>query len=207
LLHPDRGGSTEAFQALQAAYQDVLERRGLEGGGGMTSQAKTGKQEKASEDAKSEAGVGKDDSAVFSGQEFGAKEGNLSASSRVEPDKEEPMNQVPQNQEPPKEEVIIPDHRLQYQKDANGRYTSVELKCTLPGVSDMSMIALDVADRHVRLNTCKPAPRYCVNAGPFPVLIDAGAARAKYSKKREELLLQLRRLPALMWLLSQDLAV
>jgi len=87
----------------------------------------------------------------------------------------------------PEEEVIIPDHRLQYQKDADGRFVSVELKCTLPGVSDMSMIALDVADRHVRLTTCKPAPRYCVNAGPFPVLIDAGAARAKYSKKRQEL--------------------
>mmetsp|Transcript_80397 Transcript_80397/g.172085 ORF Transcript_80397/g.172085 Transcript_80397/m.172085 type:complete len:383 (-) Transcript_80397:86-1234(-) len=98
-----------------------------------------------------------------------------------------PKEAVRKSEEPPKEEVIIPDHRLQYQKDADGRFVSVELKCTLPGVSDMSMIALDVADRHVRLTTCKPAPRYCVNAGPFPVLIDAGAARAKYSKKREEL--------------------
>lgn len=98
-----------------------------------------------------------------------------------------PEKAVRKSAEPPPEEVIIPDHRLQYQKDADGRFISVELKCTLPGVSDMSMIALDVADRHVRLTTCKPAPRYCVNAGPFPVLLEPGAARAKYSKKREEL--------------------
>jgi len=32
-----------------------------------------------------------------------------------------------------------------------------------------------------------PHPRYAVNAGPFPVLIEPGMARAKYSKKREEL--------------------
>jgi len=88
---------------------------------------------------------------------------------------------------PAEPEVTIPMYRLQYAKDESGRYTSVELKCNLPGVADMSAINLDVSDKHLRLSTCAPAPRYAVNAGPFPVLIDADAARAKYSKKREEL--------------------
>jgi len=91
---------------------------------------------------------------------------------------------------PPKEpEVTIPMYRLQYQKDEAGKYTVVELKCTLPGVADMSAIDLDLSERHLRLFThaTDTAPRYAVNAGPFPVLIDPSRARAKYSKKREEL--------------------
>jgi len=84
-------------------------------------------------------------------------------------------------------EVKIPPYRLQYQKDANGRFTVVELRCTLPGVADMSAITLDVSEKHLRLTTELPAPRYAVNAGPFPVLIDPAAARAKYSRKKEEL--------------------
>lgn len=90
--------------------------------------------------------------------------------------------------EKPKEpEVIIPMYRLQYSKDESGSYTSVELKCTLPGVADMSVIDLDVSEKHLRLSTRAPAPKYAVNAGPFPVHIDPNGARAKYSKKREEL--------------------
>jgi len=85
------------------------------------------------------------------------------------------------------DEPKIADHRLQYQKDDAGQYISVELKCTLPGVADMSSIMLDVSEKHIRLNTCAPGPRYVVNAGPFPVLIEPGAARAKFSKKRQEL--------------------
>jgi len=89
---------------------------------------------------------------------------------------------------PPLEpEVMIPMYRLQYQKDEAGKYTVVELKCTLPGVADMSVINLDVSEKHLRLSTVSPAPRYAVNAGPFPVHIDPSGARAKYSKKREEL--------------------
>lgn len=88
---------------------------------------------------------------------------------------------------PAEPEVQIPMHRLQYQKDPNGRYTTVELRCNLPGVADMSGINLDVSEKHIRLSTDHPLPRYAVNAGPFPVLIDPSAARAKYSKKREEL--------------------
>jgi len=84
-------------------------------------------------------------------------------------------------------EVIVPMYRLQYQKDDVGKYTNVELKCSLPGVLDMSSINLDVSEKHLRLSTIAPAPRYAVNAGPFPVLIEPSAARAKYSKKREEL--------------------
>mmetsp|Transcript_10483 Transcript_10483/g.32536 ORF Transcript_10483/g.32536 Transcript_10483/m.32536 type:complete len:359 (+) Transcript_10483:91-1167(+) len=87
----------------------------------------------------------------------------------------------------PEEDAKIPDHRLQYQKDAEDRYVGVELRCTLPGVADMSAIALDISEKHVRLSTCAPGPRYVVNAGPFPVLIEPTAARAKYSKRREEL--------------------
>jgi hypothetical protein len=87
----------------------------------------------------------------------------------------------------PKEpEVTVPMYRLQYEKDEAGKYLSVELKCTLPGIADMSAINLDVSERHLRLSTAA-APRYAVNAGPFPVLIDPSRARAKYSKKREEL--------------------
>lgn len=88
----------------------------------------------------------------------------------------------------PKEpEVQVPMYRLQYQKDESGKYTAVELKCSLPGVADMTAINLDVAERHLRIHTVAPAPKFAVNAGPFPVLIDPSGARAKYSKKREEL--------------------
>jgi hypothetical protein len=101
------------------------------------------------------------------------------------PETKKPVQNKPP---PPKEpEVIVPMYRLQYEKDESGRYQAVQLKCNLPGVADMSMINLDVSEKHVRLTTAPPAPRYAVNAGPFPVLIDAGSARAKYSKKREEL--------------------
>lgn len=102
-----------------------------------------------------------------------------------DPEPEKPVRRVP---EPPKEpEVTIPMYRLQYEKDAAGKYIAVELKCNLPGVADMSSINLDISERHLRLSTFAPAPRYAVNAGPFPVLIDASGARAKYSKKRQEL--------------------
>jgi len=98
---------------------------------------------------------------------------------------EKPVKKAPA---PPKEpEVIIPMYRLQYEKDEAGRYKTVELKCNLPGVADMSVINLDVSEKHLRLTTVLPAPKYAVNAGPFPVLIDPTGARAKYSKKREEL--------------------
>jgi len=108
------------------------------------------------------------------------------------PAEEEPVAEVaaPARKalEAPKEpEVVIPSYRLQYQKDELGKYTMVELKCSLPGVTDMSMVNLDVSEKHLRLSTIAPAPRYAVNAGPFPVLIDPNGARAKFSKKREEL--------------------
>jgi len=112
-----------------------------------------------------------------------------------EPEKSEPAEPPPaekpkekkEKKKPEEPEVIIPMYRLQYEKDDAGRYTSVELKCSLPGIADMSAINLDISDKHLRLSTCAPAPRYAVNAGPFPVLIDPNSARAKYSKKREEL--------------------
>lgn len=88
---------------------------------------------------------------------------------------------------PPKPEVQIPEHRLQYQKDENGKFLAVELRCTLPGVEEMGAIDLDVSEQHLRLSTRSPAPLYAVNAGPFPVPINPGAARAKFSKKRQEL--------------------
>mmetsp|Transcript_64400 Transcript_64400/g.151298 ORF Transcript_64400/g.151298 Transcript_64400/m.151298 type:complete len:353 (+) Transcript_64400:58-1116(+) len=83
--------------------------------------------------------------------------------------------------------VFLPNHRLQYQKDDEGRYTAMELICELPGVSDMSCIVLDIAEKHLRLNTIDPAPKYAVNAGPFPVLIEPAGAKAKFSRKRREL--------------------
>lgn len=104
-----------------------------------------------------------------------------------EPAHEEAKRPEPKPEVPKEPEVIIPVYRLQYQKDEQGKYTYVELKCSLPGVADMSMINLDVSEKHLRLSTNAPAPRYAVNAGPFPVLIDPSGARAKYSKKREEL--------------------
>jgi len=94
---------------------------------------------------------------------------------------------VKEPEAPAEPEVTIPMYRLQYQKDEKGKYTVVELKCSLPGVADMSCVNLDVSEKHLRLSTMDPAPRYAVNAGPFPVLIDPSGARAKYSKKREEL--------------------
>jgi hypothetical protein len=95
--------------------------------------------------------------------------------------------EVPQPATPKEPEILVPMYRLQYTKDDEGHVKVVELKCTLPGVADMSIINLDVSEKHIRLNTVAPAPRYAVNAGPFPVRIDPSGARAKYSKKREEL--------------------
>lgn len=96
---------------------------------------------------------------------------------------------------PPEPEVQIPEHRLQYQKDADGRFTAVELRCALPGVLDMGAVDLDVSDKHLRLNTRAPGPIFAVNAGPFPVRIDPSAAKAKFSKKRAELHITVPALP------------
>jgi len=105
-----------------------------------------------------------------------------------EPEPEEKKKPVRRPRSPPREpEPTIPMYRLQYTKDEAGKYNSVELKCNLPGVTDISSVNLDISDRHLRLTTMAPAPRYAVNAGPFPVLIDPSMAKAKYSKKREEL--------------------
>jgi hypothetical protein len=82
-------------------------------------------------------------------------------------------------------EASIAQHRVQYQKDDAGRITSVELRAELPGVEGMAGIELDVSERHLRLST--KAPAFVVNVGPFPVLVDATASRAKFSKKRQEL--------------------
>jgi hypothetical protein len=111
------------------------------------------------------------------------KAGDAPESGRLEAEKTAAA--VPKK--PVEEPVKIPDHRLQYQKDAEGRYSSVELRCDLPGVADMSSIMLDISEKYLRLTTSAPGPKYAVNAGPFPVLIDASAARAKFSKKRSEL--------------------
>eukprot|EP00929_Paragymnodinium_shiwhaense_P110010 TRINITY_DN76696_c0_g1_i1.p1 TRINITY_DN76696_c0_g1~~TRINITY_DN76696_c0_g1_i1.p1 ORF type:complete len:378 (+),score=132.97 TRINITY_DN76696_c0_g1_i1:68-1201(+) len=89
--------------------------------------------------------------------------------------------------EPPKPTVKVADYRLQYQRDDDGKYTGVELKCSLPGVDDMSLVVLDISEEHLRLSTVAPAPAYVVNAGPFPVCIDPNQAKAKFSKKRAEL--------------------
>jgi hypothetical protein len=99
----------------------------------------------------------------------------------AEPDPE-PAKGRKETAEPP---CLIPDHRLQYHKDESGNFSLVELKCSLPGIKDISAIALDISEKYLRLNTV--APKFAVNAGPFPVLIEPSAARAKFSKKKEEL--------------------
>jgi len=95
--------------------------------------------------------------------------------------------------EPAKPEPKIPVHRVQYAKDDSGRLQSVELKCELPGVEAMDAIALDISDRHLRLRTEEPA--FVVNVGPFPCLVDPSTARAKFSKKRQELSLTVQAKP------------
>eukprot|EP00928_Gymnodinium_smaydae_P071044 TRINITY_DN54728_c0_g1_i1.p1 TRINITY_DN54728_c0_g1~~TRINITY_DN54728_c0_g1_i1.p1 ORF type:complete len:382 (-),score=115.95 TRINITY_DN54728_c0_g1_i1:183-1328(-) len=107
-----------------------------------------------------------------------------SAPAIEEPPKPKTVKKPP---EPPARVVTIPVYRLQYQKDEAGRYSAVELRCTLPGITAMSDVLLDVSEDHMRLTTAENAPGYAVNAGPFPVPIDPGAARAKYSKRKEEL--------------------
>lgn len=84
-------------------------------------------------------------------------------------------------------EVKVPMYRLQYKKDVHGCYESIELRCNLPGVAKLSDITLDVSERNIRLATHPSGPKYAVNSGPFPVLIDPNNATAKYSRKREEL--------------------
>jgi len=100
---------------------------------------------------------------------------------------EKKVGSVPKKLVPDAPQVILPTHRLQYQKDPEGRYQGMELVCELPGVSDMGCIVLDIAEKHLRLNTVDPAPKYAINAGPFPVLIEPSGAKAKFSKKRHEL--------------------
>lgn len=85
----------------------------------------------------------------------------------------------------PTPEAAIAEHRVGYQKDDAGKIISVELRAELPGVESMASIELDVSERHLRLRT--QAPAFVVSVGPFPVLVDATAARAKFSKKRQEL--------------------
>jgi len=80
---------------------------------------------------------------------------------------------------------IIPEHRVQYRKDPSGNLEAVELRCELPGVKSMADLEVDVASNHLRVRAL--APPYVVNVGPFPNLVDASAARAKFSRKREEL--------------------
>mmetsp|Transcript_102140 Transcript_102140/g.264132 ORF Transcript_102140/g.264132 Transcript_102140/m.264132 type:complete len:360 (-) Transcript_102140:191-1270(-) len=99
----------------------------------------------------------------------------------------EPAHAPRRPAEPAKPEPKIPVHRVQYSKDESGRLQSVELKCELPGVEAMDAIELDISDKYLRLRTEGPA--YVVNVGPFPNLVDAAAARAKFSKKRQELTL------------------
>mmetsp|Transcript_25931 Transcript_25931/g.68554 ORF Transcript_25931/g.68554 Transcript_25931/m.68554 type:complete len:360 (-) Transcript_25931:56-1135(-) len=95
--------------------------------------------------------------------------------------------------EPARPEPKIPVHRVQYGKDEGGRLQTVELKCELPGVESMDAIVLDVSDRHLRLRT--EAPAFVVSVGPFPCLVDAASARAKFSKKRQELTLTVQAKP------------
>jgi len=84
-------------------------------------------------------------------------------------------------------EPKIPEHRVQYEKDERGCLQAVQLRCQLPGVLAMSDIDLQLSEKYLRLRTHSPA--YVVNAGPFPDLVDDKAARAKFSKKRQELTL------------------
>jgi len=102
-----------------------------------------------------------------------------------QPPKKEEKKKKPA--EPPQPTVKVADYRLQYQKDENGKYSGVELKVSLPGVEDMSSVVLDMSEEHLRLSTVAPAPAYVVNAGPFPVCIDPDNAKAKFSKKKQEL--------------------
>lgn len=89
--------------------------------------------------------------------------------------------------EPANPEPKIPEHRVSYAKDESGKLQSVELRVELPGVESMAAIELDVSEKHLRLRTEEPA--FVVNVGPFPNLVDASAAKAKFSKKRQELTL------------------
>lgn len=93
----------------------------------------------------------------------------------------------PRKKTEPKIQMVIPEHRVQYQKDESGRLQQVELRCQLPGVESMNAIEVDVSENHLRLRTSSPA--YVVNVGPFPAFVDASAAKAKFSKKRQELTL------------------
>merc|ERR1719160_2488606 len=101
------------------------------------------------------------------------------------PEPEPPKPEKKKVKSKPTPEASIAEHRVQYQKDDAGRITSVELRAELPGVQSMASIELDVSERHLRLRTQVPA--FVVNVGSFPVLVDAAAARAKFSKKRQEL--------------------
>lgn len=83
----------------------------------------------------------------------------------------------------------IAEHRLQYHKDESGCFQGLELRTALPGVLNMDAIEVDVSEKHVRLRTIAPA--FVVNVGPFPGLVDASTARAKFSKKRQELTLKI----------------
>jgi len=104
-----------------------------------------------------------------------------------------PPPEKPKERKKKEEEPAIPVHRVQYQKDEAGKLQQVELRCDLPGIDGMASIEVDVSEKYLRLRTISPA--YVVNVGPFPALVDAPAARAKFSKKRQELTLTVPALP------------
>lgn len=86
----------------------------------------------------------------------------------------------------------VPEHQLQILKDeeGTGKVAEIVLTVQLPGVASMAAVELDVSARHLRLQTTQD-PRYMLSLGPLVAEVAPDEARAKFSKKKQELVLRL----------------
>jgi len=91
----------------------------------------------------------------------------------------------------------IPKHRVQQvmAEDGSGKLKEIVVTVELPGVSGMAGVNLEVSARELRLSTTT-APFYALTAtwgpsGPLTIPVDPDAAKAKFSKKKEELTVRL----------------
>lgn len=89
------------------------------------------------------------------------------------------------------EEAATPEHQVQVVKDeASGAPTEIVVTISLPGVAGMADVDLEVSERQLRLST-KTAPLYLLRLPPFETCVDPNQARAKFSKKKGELVVRL----------------
>lgn len=98
---------------------------------------------------------------------------------------------VPERPFPGEEVTEIPNHRVQIVGgESPGSAKELVVVVELPGITGMAGVQLDVAESTLRLHTTTE-PRYSLSVGPFAFRVDPEQAKAKFSKKKEELTVRL----------------